>query len=38
MWIGKDVTGCFHDKFEVLCGLEQIIEDDVMTLFDVIFE
>jgi hypothetical protein len=31
MWIGKDVTGRFHDKFEVLFELEQMIEDDVMT-------
>jgi hypothetical protein len=31
MWIGKDVTGSFHDQFELLCGLDQMIEDDVMT-------
>jgi hypothetical protein len=31
MWIGKDVTGSFHDKFEVICGLEQMIKDDAMT-------
>jgi hypothetical protein len=31
MWIGRDVTGSIHDQFEVLCGLEQMIEDDVMT-------
>jgi hypothetical protein len=31
MWIGNDVAGSFRDKFEVLCGLEQMIEDDVMT-------
>jgi hypothetical protein len=31
MWIGNDVAGSFHDKFEVLCGLEQMIEDDIMT-------
>jgi hypothetical protein len=31
MWIGNDVTGSFHDKFEVLCGLEQKIQDDVLT-------
>jgi hypothetical protein len=30
-WIGKDVTGRFHDKYYVLCELEQMIEDDVMT-------
>jgi hypothetical protein len=38
MWIGKNVTVRFREKFEVLCGLEQMIENDVMTLFDVIFE
>jgi hypothetical protein len=31
MFIGNDVTGSFHDQFEVLCELEQMIEDDVMT-------
>jgi hypothetical protein len=31
MGIGKDVRGRFHDIFEVLYGLEQKIEDDVMT-------
>jgi hypothetical protein len=31
MCIGKDVTGSCHDQFEVICGLEQMIEDDVMT-------
>jgi hypothetical protein len=31
MWIGKDVTGSFHEQFEVLFGLEQITGDDVMT-------
>jgi hypothetical protein len=31
MWIGKDVTGRFPDKFEVLCGLEQMIDDDAIT-------
>jgi hypothetical protein len=30
MWIGNDVTGRFHDQFEVLCGLEQMIQDDVL--------
>jgi hypothetical protein len=29
--IGKDVTGSFHDQFEVLCGLEQMIKYDDMT-------
>jgi hypothetical protein len=28
---GSDVTGSFHDKFEVVCGLEEMIEDDVVT-------
>jgi hypothetical protein len=27
----KDVEGKFHDQFEVLCGLDQMIEDDVIT-------
>jgi hypothetical protein len=31
MWIGKDVRGSFHEKFDVQCGLDQMIEDDVMT-------
>jgi hypothetical protein len=31
MRIGIDVRGRYHDQFEVLCGLNQIIEDDVMT-------
>jgi hypothetical protein len=31
MWIGKDVTGSFHDQFDVICGFEEMIEDDVMT-------
>jgi hypothetical protein len=31
MWIGKDVTGSFHDQFGELCELEQMIEDDVVT-------
>jgi hypothetical protein len=30
MWIGKDVTGSIHDQFELLCGLDQMMEDDVM--------
>jgi hypothetical protein len=36
MWIGKDVTGSFHDQFEVLCGLDPMKEDDVMTQFVVL--
>jgi hypothetical protein len=35
MYIGEEVTGSFHDQFEVLCGLDQMIEDDVMTKFEV---
>jgi hypothetical protein len=31
MWIGEHMTGSFRVKFEVLCGLEQMIEDDAMT-------
>jgi hypothetical protein len=30
MWIGKNASGSNHDQFEVLCGLEQMIENDVM--------
>jgi hypothetical protein len=29
--IRKDVKAIFHDQFEVLCGLEEIIEDDILT-------
>jgi hypothetical protein len=29
--IGKDVTGSFHDFFVVVCGIEQMIDDDAMT-------
>jgi hypothetical protein len=38
MWIGMEVTGSIYDKFEVICGLEKMIWEDVMTKFDVIFE
>jgi hypothetical protein len=31
MRIGKDVRGNFHDQYEVQCGLEQMIQDDVLT-------
>jgi hypothetical protein len=31
MWIGTDMTGIFHNQFEVQCELEQMINDDVMT-------
>jgi hypothetical protein len=27
----KEITGSFRDQYEVLCGLEQMIENDVMT-------
>jgi hypothetical protein len=30
MWILKDVTGRFQDLFEVVCGLVEMIEDNVM--------
>jgi hypothetical protein len=36
MWIGKDITGSFHDKLEVICGIGQMMYDDVMTLFEVL--
>jgi hypothetical protein len=36
MWIGKDVTGSFHDKFVVLFGLDQMMADDVMNKFQVL--
>jgi hypothetical protein len=32
MWIGNDMTGSFHDQFEAPCGLEQMIEEDVMNI------
>jgi hypothetical protein len=31
MWIGKDEAGNIQVQFEVICGLEQMLEDDVMT-------
>jgi hypothetical protein len=31
MWIGMDVTGSFHNQFEELCGLEQMIKDYIIT-------
>jgi hypothetical protein len=31
MWIGKYVTGSFHDHFDVKCDLGQVLEDNVMT-------
>jgi hypothetical protein len=30
MWIGNYVTGSLHDKSEVIFGLEQKLEDDVI--------
>jgi hypothetical protein len=30
MWIGMYVNGSYHEQFEVLYGLEQMIEDEVM--------
>jgi hypothetical protein len=36
MWIGKHVTGSFHDQFEVLCGFDPMKGFDVMTLFEVL--
>jgi hypothetical protein len=36
MWIGKYVTGNVHEKFEVICGIEVMIEDDVMTKYVVV--
>jgi hypothetical protein len=35
MWFGKDVAGNFQDQFEVLCGLEQMIHEEVMTKYEV---
>jgi hypothetical protein len=29
MWIRKDVEGSFHDQFDIICGLGQMIKDDV---------
>jgi hypothetical protein len=31
MWIGNNMAGSFHNKFEVIFGLDQMVEDDVMT-------
>jgi hypothetical protein len=31
MWIGNDVTGSSQDQFDILCGLEKMIEDNIMT-------
>jgi hypothetical protein len=37
MCIGMDVTGSFLNQFEVLCGLEQMRNDNVITQFAVIY-
>jgi hypothetical protein len=34
----KDVEGKFHEKFEVLLGIEQMIEDDILTEVEVLCE
>jgi hypothetical protein len=31
MWIGKDVARNIQDQFEVICGLKQMKEDNVLT-------
>jgi hypothetical protein len=31
------VTRSFQDQIEVLCGVEPMVEDNVMTEFEVIF-
>jgi hypothetical protein len=31
IFIGKDVTGVIHDLFDLLCGIGQMILDDVFT-------
>jgi hypothetical protein len=36
MSIGKYVTGILHDQFEELFGLDQMMDIDVMTKFEVI--
>jgi hypothetical protein len=36
MWIGKDGTGRFHGQIGVLYEREQMIENDIMTLYDVL--
>jgi hypothetical protein len=35
--IGKNLTGSFHDHFDVICGYEQMILDDVLTKLKVLF-
>jgi hypothetical protein len=36
MWIGKYVTGSFHDQFQELYWFELMLEHDVMTYFEVL--
>jgi hypothetical protein len=36
MWIGNDVRGIFHEQFELHCGLKEMIQDEVMTKFEVL--
>jgi hypothetical protein len=36
MWIGNDVTGSCRNTFKEIYGLDQMIEDDVMTKFEVL--
>jgi hypothetical protein len=31
MWIGNVEIRILHEQFQVICGLEQMIEDEVMT-------
>jgi hypothetical protein len=31
MWIAKDVTESSQDQYELLCELEQMNNDDIMT-------
>jgi hypothetical protein len=34
---GNFVTGSFQDQIDVLCGLEKMVDDNVMNEFEVIF-
>jgi hypothetical protein len=36
MWIRNDVTGSFQDQFDVIYGLNQMIEDAGMTKLKVL--
>jgi hypothetical protein len=36
MWIGMYVTGSYHEQFEVIYRLEQMIEDEVMNYFEML--